>query len=128
MDEEGKFKEIETIDAEDFLKPEYKVITNLMSTHGATTQVLHKNKVLTVLREKGVNPIAENNRDNALKEAAEWDNIVNSGYITSADGTTRVATPEEIVLAENESEKAVTKAHEFDAQLLIQNRTEPIKK
>lgn len=127
LDEEGKFKEIETIDAEDFLKPEYIVITNLMSTHGATTQVLHKNKVLTVLREKGVNPIAENNRDNALKEAAEWDNIVNSGYITSADGTTRVATPEEIVLAENESEKAVTKAHEFDAQLLIQNRTEPIK-
>lgn len=125
-EEEGEFKKIETIDAEDFLKPEYKVITNLMSTHGATTQVLHKNKVLTVLREKGVNPVAEDDRDNALKEAAEWDNIVNTGYITNADGTTRVATPEEIALAQNESAKAVIKAHEFDAQLFVQNKTKPI--
>lgn len=126
LNEEGEFEEIETIDAEDFLKPEYIVITNLMSTHGATTQVLHDNKVLTVLREKGVNPFAENKRDDALNEAAEWDNIVNTGYITNDDGTTRVATPEEIALAKDESEKAVIKAHKFDAQLFVQNKTTPI--
>lgn len=114
----------EEITMEDLKNDKYKVTATRFSPYGSTVMIQDdKGRVRRFRLPYGINTTNEQNRDRAMTAAYQWQQTINTGRYTDAEGKEHQATPEEIAYAQDQYEKAIQQAYLFHSQLGVQNKT-----
>lgn len=119
------FKETgHTITTEDLKNDKYKVTATRFSPYGNTVMIQDdEGSVKRYRMPVGINSTNEHNRDEAMKAAYQWQQLVNTGQYTDSKGNTHTATPEEVSYAQDQYRQSLQRAYLFHSQLGVQNKT-----